>query len=178
MTTNLAKWAPNNGQIIKSGLSDGRRAKFLPSVAGYDYYWLRTGGYLGNVGLKLLNEALGHASISARVVVVDDGSSFPADEIALIYQGLDAISQVTAITLTRNMGNQRAIAIGLGYVAKEMPCDYLVIMDSDMEDLPEYVPQLVERAAESNSKIIFAERTRRANRMTLAYPVNAHDRYM
>ena len=50
MTTNLAKWAPNNGQIIKSGLSDGRRAKFLPSVAGYDYYWLRTGGYLGNVG--------------------------------------------------------------------------------------------------------------------------------
>ena len=51
MTTNLAKWAPNNGQIIKSGLSDGRRAKFLPSVAGYDYYWLRTGGYLGNVGL-------------------------------------------------------------------------------------------------------------------------------
>ncbi len=116
--------------------------------------------------LKLLNEALGHASISARVVVVDDGSSFPADEIAPIYQGLDAISQVTAITLTRNMGNQRAIAISLGYVAKEMPCDYLVIMDSDMEDLPEYVPQLVERAAESNSKIIFAERTRRANRMT------------
>ena len=54
MTTNLAKWAPNNGQIIKSGLSDGRRAKFLPSVAGYDYYWLRTGGYLGNVGLKVL----------------------------------------------------------------------------------------------------------------------------
>ena len=52
MTTNLAKWAPNNGQIIKSGLSDGRRAKFLPSVAGYDYYWLRTGGYLGNVGLN------------------------------------------------------------------------------------------------------------------------------
>ena len=54
MTTNLAKWAPNNGQIIKSGLSDGRRAKFLPSVAGYDYYWLRTGGYLGNVGLNTI----------------------------------------------------------------------------------------------------------------------------
>ena len=57
MTTNLAKWAPNNGQIIKSGLSDGRRAKFLPSVAGYDYYWLRTGGYLGNVGLMLPMES-------------------------------------------------------------------------------------------------------------------------
>ena len=32
MTANLAKWVSNNGKIIKSGLSDGRRAKFLPSV--------------------------------------------------------------------------------------------------------------------------------------------------
>ena len=116
--------------------------------------------------LKSLDEALGQASLNARVVVVDDGSSFPADDTAPISQNPGAISQVTAITLTRNMGNQRAIAIGLGYIAKEMPCDYLVIMDSDMEDMPEYVPQLVERAAESNAKIIFAERTRRANRMT------------
>lgn len=37
MTTNLAKWASNNGQIIKSGLPNGRRAKSLPSVAGRVY---------------------------------------------------------------------------------------------------------------------------------------------
>jgi hypothetical protein len=34
MTTKMAKWASNNGQIIKSGLSDGSRAEFLPSVLG------------------------------------------------------------------------------------------------------------------------------------------------
>ena len=113
--------------------------------------------------LNSLDETLGQASLSARVVVVDDGSSIPVDDTALRSLDLDAIHQVTAVTLTRNMGNQRALAIGLGYVAKEMPCDFLVIMDSDMEDLPEYVPQLVERAAETNNKIIFAERTRRAN---------------
>ncbi|MBL4691532.1 MAG: glycosyltransferase, partial [Rhodospirillales bacterium] len=116
--------------------------------------------------LKSLDAVLGQASLSARVVVIDDGSSFPTDDTASISQDYDAISQVTAVTLTRNMGNQRAIAIGLGYIAKEMPCDYLVIMDSDMEDLPEYVPQLVERAGETNSKVIFAERTRRANHRT------------
>ncbi len=66
MTTNLAKWAPNNGQIIKSGLSDGRRAKFLPSVAGYDYYWLRTGGYLGNVGLIVFSPAVVGFSANGR----------------------------------------------------------------------------------------------------------------
>jgi len=51
MTTNLAKWVSNNGKIIESGLSDGRRAKFLPSVVGVVYDWLRIGGHLGNVGL-------------------------------------------------------------------------------------------------------------------------------
>jgi hypothetical protein len=50
MTTNLAKWASNNGQIIKSGLPNDRRTEFLPSVTGFDYDWLRFKRYPGNVG--------------------------------------------------------------------------------------------------------------------------------
>ncbi len=50
MAGKLVKWASNDGQIIKSGLSDGRRASFLPSVAEFAYDWLRIDGYLGNVG--------------------------------------------------------------------------------------------------------------------------------
>jgi hypothetical protein len=53
MTTNLAKSASNNGQIIKSGLPNDRRAKFLPSVAVIAYDWLRIEVYLGNVSKKL-----------------------------------------------------------------------------------------------------------------------------
>lgn len=52
MTTNLAKWASNDGQIIKSGLPNDRRAKFLPSVIGFAYDLLRYECYLGNVGLR------------------------------------------------------------------------------------------------------------------------------
>ncbi|MDP7053822.1 MAG: hypothetical protein QGI61_06575, partial [Alphaproteobacteria bacterium] len=51
MTTNLAKWASNNGQIIKSGLPNDRRAKFLPSVVGFAYDLLRYEYYLGNIGI-------------------------------------------------------------------------------------------------------------------------------
>ena len=50
MTTNLAKWASNNGQIIKSGLPSDRRAKFLPSVVGFAYDLLRYECHLGNIG--------------------------------------------------------------------------------------------------------------------------------
>ena len=49
MTTDLVKLASNDGQIIKSELLDGRRVKFLPSVAECAYCWLRIDGYLGNV---------------------------------------------------------------------------------------------------------------------------------
>ncbi len=50
MTTNFAKWASNNGQIIKSGLPNDRIAKFLPSVVGFAYDLLRYKCYLGNIG--------------------------------------------------------------------------------------------------------------------------------
>jgi len=49
MTTNLAKWASNDGQITEKGQSHGRKANFLPSVAEIAYNWLRIEGYLGNV---------------------------------------------------------------------------------------------------------------------------------
>lgn len=58
MTTNLAKWASNNGQIIKSGLPNDRRAKFLPSVVGFVYDWLRYECHLGNVGLNRFADAI------------------------------------------------------------------------------------------------------------------------
>ncbi len=51
MTTKLLNWASNEGQITKSKLSGGRRAKFLPWLVVMIYNLLRTEGYLGNVGL-------------------------------------------------------------------------------------------------------------------------------
>ncbi len=50
MTAKLVKSASNDGQITKSELSDGRRAKLLPSVAESPYDWLQFEDYLGNVG--------------------------------------------------------------------------------------------------------------------------------
>ena len=111
--------------------------------------------------LSSLDVELDGKAFQARVVVVDDGSPTFADEIDLSDKVLNNIVAVEAVTMTRNLGNQRAVAIGIAYVAKYMSCDYLVIMDSDMEDLPEYVPVLLEEAVKSGNQIIFAERTRR-----------------
>ena len=63
MTTKLLNWASNEGQITKSKLSGGRRAKFLPWLVVMIYNLLRTEGYLGNVGLHLLRR---HAFFADR----------------------------------------------------------------------------------------------------------------
>ena len=51
MATKLVNWTSKDGQIIKSRLSEGRRAKFLPSVVWFAYDCHGIESYLGNVGL-------------------------------------------------------------------------------------------------------------------------------
>ena len=53
MTRKMAQWPSEHGQIIKSGLPNARRAKFLPSVVGFAYELLRYECYLGNIGLRV-----------------------------------------------------------------------------------------------------------------------------
>ena len=67
------------------------------------------------------------------------------------------------LPLRRNLGHQRAIAIGLAYVEQHIDNRCVVVMDSDGEDSPEDVPRLLARfEEEGGDKIVFAERTRRS----------------
>ncbi len=54
MTTKLVKWASNDGQIIKSGLSDGYGGKAITTAAHLDYDRHGFEGYPGNVGSSFL----------------------------------------------------------------------------------------------------------------------------
>ena len=67
---------------------------------------------------------------------------------------------LTVLNLHRNLGHQKAIAIGLAYANENMKFDRLVIMDCDGEDRPEVARELLERSSES-SRIIVAKRAGR-----------------
>lgn len=112
--------------------------------------------------LDQLDAALSGSNLKAEVVVVDDGSPVMADSIDFSGLKLSSIDEVEVVTLTRNLGNQRALAVGIGHIAATRNCDTLVIMDSDLEDSPAYVPQLIAEARATGNKIVFAERTRRS----------------
>jgi polyisoprenyl-phosphate glycosyltransferase len=74
-----------------------------------------------------------------------------------------ALKRVEILELRRNLGHQRAIAIGLAYIHANEPCQAVVVMDGDGEDDPNDVPRLIEQYRHCNGKkIIFARRSKRS----------------
>ena len=110
-----------------------------------------------------LGSALAGRGLTARVLVVDDGSTQEAGPDQWRGGG-PAIRSVEVLRLRRNLGHQRAIAVGLAYLEAERPaCQLVVVMDSDGEDDPADVPRLIERAwASPGRAMVFAERTKRS----------------
>ena len=116
--------------------------------------------------LGQLDEVLAADGLMANVIIIDDGSSVFADTQDFGSLTISAIQEVEVITLTRNMGNQRALATGIAYVAENRDCEILIVMDSDLEDQPKYVTELIAEAKKTGNEVIFAERTQRSEGFT------------
>jgi polyisoprenyl-phosphate glycosyltransferase len=113
--------------------------------------------------LPKIDAQLARIPATATVVAVDDGSTdFSARaEVASLH--LKNITDVQTVALTRNQGNQRALAVGIGYISHKTDYDHVVVMDADQEDDPRYIPELVTACASANNgSIVFAARTERS----------------
>ena len=94
-----------------------------------------------------------------HLVLVDDGSIHePFNSILLENNGFGG----DILYLKRNLGHQRAIAVGLSYVATHFPTGTVVVMDSDGEDKPASIIQLLQQLeASPNADIVVATRKSR-----------------
>jgi glycosyltransferase involved in cell wall biosynthesis len=114
--------------------------------------------------ISTLNRVFAETGQTLDIYAVDDGStdeSLPAG-----WPDLSAIRRVEVIRLRRNVGHQRAIAMGLVVVAQAYPAgsepDAVIVMDSDGEDRPEAIPEvLAAYSAQPRPSIIVARRARR-----------------
>lgn len=86
---------------------------------------------------------------------VNDGSTDSAPKSLLRGQSHDFV-----VELTRNVGHQKAIALGIAYVSKYFPNQPIIVMDADGEDQPEHLA-LLESQGKQSDKIVFARRTKR-----------------
>jgi glycosyltransferase involved in cell wall biosynthesis len=111
---------------------------------------------------KGLDQTLHAHGIAADLLIVDDGSTL-APGASLENMALKSLARVEILRLRRNLGHQRAIAIGLAYVEAHCTSPAVVVMDADGEDDPADVPRLIAKCRdEAFEKIVFAERTKRS----------------
>jgi hypothetical protein len=100
-----------------------------------------------------------------HIVLVDDGST--DSPTAMPLTPLGRIAQIDVIQLRRNVGHQRAIALGLAFMNVHINARFVVVMDGDGEDSPSDVGVLIRRCEEVNScKVVFAKRRKRSEGLT------------
>jgi hypothetical protein len=114
--------------------------------------------------LARLDPVLASGGWRGDVLLVDDGSvARPGPE--LVPSAPEALSRVRVLSLRRNLGHQRAIAIALAFCEQESAGTQLplLVMDGDGEDDPLDALTLLARfVKEGGGQAVFAGRARRS----------------
>ena len=117
--------------------------------------------------LRLIGDihiAMNNGGWSYEIVIVDDGSPNEMPSGSEIQSKSERCLGITLLRLRKNLGHQRAIAVGLVDVYSQSDSDVLVVLDGDGEDSPSDIGRLIEACVAGGlSKAVFAQRTRRFN---------------
>lgn len=105
--------------------------------------------------IKKTNGLYENSGYQLSYLAVDDCSSIPYSPERFRSYNLKVIQLIS------NQGHQRAIAIGLSYYADNQDSDIVIVMDSDGEDQPEHIKDLLAKSKDTPGKIIFAKRKKR-----------------
>jgi dolichol-phosphate mannosyltransferase len=109
--------------------------------------------------VERLKAVVGAITPHMQIVLVDDGSRLPTwNAIAALAR---TYPDVVALRFARNFGQHAAISAGIDHATG----DYVVVMDSDLQDRPEVIPQLYEKARAGND-IVFVKRLQRPDALS------------
>ena len=89
-----------------------------------------------------------------EIIIIDDGSKDKTLEILENIASKD--DKVKVISFSRNFGHQAAVTAGLKHVSG----DAIIIIDADLQDPPELIPQMMQLWEQGN-EIIYAKRKKR-----------------
>lgn len=104
---------------------------------------------------RRITDAMALAGEPYEILFVNDGSSDGSREILLSLAGRD--SRVRALHLARNFGHQIAISAGVDAARG----DSVVLMDGDLQDPPELLPEMVGRWKSGSEVVYMVKRTRK-----------------
>jgi glycosyltransferase involved in cell wall biosynthesis len=102
-----------------------------------------------------LTGVLEELTFAWRILYVNDGSADGSAGVLDAYADEDP--RVGVVHLARNFGQQAAIAAGLA----ETDADAVVLLDGDLQDPPEVIPELVAKWQEGNDVVYAVKRKRK-----------------
>jgi len=101
-----------------------------------------------------LTRTLGAESVDLELIFVNDGS--PDDSEAVLRELAAADPRVVAVTHSRNFGSQAAFTSGMQLCTGDM----VVLMDGDLQDPPELIPQFLAKWREGYD-VVYGVRVKR-----------------
>ena len=104
--------------------------------------------------LERLRQVMAGLDGPAEVVLVDDGSGDRTFELARAAAAGDP--RLKVIRFSRNFGHQLAITAGMDAASG----DAVIIMDADLQDPPQVIPQMIEKWREGY-EVVYGRRQRR-----------------
>jgi polyisoprenyl-phosphate glycosyltransferase len=105
---------------------------------------------------RRLTAAAQGAVESYEIIFINDGSTDSTWEEMQALAALD--KNLVGINLSRNHGQQAALTAGLDLSRG----DYILILDADLQDPPELLPELLQTLQEAQADVVYAVRRARA----------------
>lgn len=111
---------------------------------------------IGNLAelYRRVNETMKETGKNWELIIVDDGSTDGSTDEIRKLATLD--SHIKPIIFVRNFGHQIAVTAGLDYAQGQA----VVIIDADLQDPPEVIPDLIEKWKEGY-EVVYAQRSER-----------------
>jgi glycosyltransferase involved in cell wall biosynthesis len=128
-------------------------------------------GRLTSVMAELCNKQ-GCSSDSYEIILVDDGSTDRSWQFVQDLHRSDA--RVKGMSFSRNFGHHVAVLAGLDYSRGER----VILMDGDLQDPPEEIPKLVEKAKEGYDIVQGITRWRHTNPLQNMFSKIFHKLFM
>lgn len=101
-------------------------------------------------------------NVELDLLVVNDASLAKPDISDSLLAELKNINDINILHLNCNLGHQKAITIGLAHIVNEYDFDAAIIMDSDGEDDPVYIKEMLSTHNDHQENIIIARRDERS----------------